>query len=81
MTLRFHDQECGDFTEQCGELKGGETVYVDGPYGSFNIEDPKTQKGLVLLAGGIGAAPVMSILHTLADEKDKRPVFLLLWQL
>jgi len=59
-----------------GELKGGETVYVDGPYGSFSLEDPITMNGLVLLAGGIGAAPIMSILHTLADEKDKRPVTL-----
>ena len=59
-----------------GELKGGETVYVDGPYGSFSLDDPLTKKGLVLLAGGIGAAPIMSILQTLADEKDKRPVTL-----
>jgi len=74
-TLRFTIKDAGDFTKSVGELKGGETVYVDGPYGSFNLEDEKTQKGLVLLAGGIGAAPVMSILHTLAQNKDKRPVF------
>jgi ferredoxin-NADP reductase len=33
------------------------------------------QKGLVLIAGGIGLAPVMSILHTLADRGDQRPVY------
>jgi len=49
---------------------------VDGPYGSFSLEDPRTEKGLVLLAGGIGVAPIMSILFTMADLKDKRPIYL-----
>jgi predicted ferric reductase len=75
--LRFSIKNVGDFTKAVGKIKGGETVYVDGPYGSFSTEDPKTKEGLVLLAGGIGAAPVMSILHTLADEKDKRPLIFL----
>jgi predicted ferric reductase len=74
--LRFSIKDAGDFTKAIGKLKGGETVYVDGPYGSFSLDDPCTQKGLVLLAGGIGAAPVMSILYTLADEKDQRPIYL-----
>ena len=73
--LRFSIKNLGDFTSTIGELKGGETVYVDGPFGSFSLEKPNTQKGLVLIAGGIGAAPVMSILHTLADGNDQRPVY------
>lgn len=74
--LHFSVKAVGDFTESVGKLKGGETVYVDGPYGSFTLEDKRTQKGMALLAGGIGIAPVMSILHTLADSKDKRPLHL-----
>ncbi|BBB47685.1 ferredoxin reductase family protein [Pelolinea submarina] len=74
--LRFSIKALGDFTRSIGDLKGGETVYVDGPYGSFCPDSPKTLKGLVMLAGGIGIAPVMSILHTLADQKDQRPLFL-----
>jgi predicted ferric reductase len=74
--LRFSIKAVGDFTESIGRLKGGETVYVDGPYGSFSLEDERTQKVLALLAGGIGVAPVMSILHTLADARDKRPLHL-----
>lgn len=72
--LRFSIKNLGDFTSTIGKLKGGEIVYVDGPFGSFSLQDRRTQKGLVLLAGGIGAAPIMSILHSLADAKDKRPV-------
>ncbi len=74
--LRFSIKAAGDFTAAVGQLKGGETVYVDGPYGDFSLSDPRTSRGLVLLAGGIGIAPVMSILHTLADEKDRRPLIL-----
>jgi len=74
--LRFSIKNVGDFTKSVGDLKGGETVYVDGPYGNFSIDNPRTKKGLVLLAGGIGVAPVMSILQTLADKKDTRPVTL-----
>jgi len=74
--LRFAIKNLGDFTKNIGDLKGGETVYVDGPYGSFSIDHPSAKKGLVLLAGGIGVAPIMSILHTLADTNDQRNVYL-----
>ena len=30
---------------------------------------------MVFLAGGIGSAPIMSMLNTLADSKDQRPVY------
>jgi predicted ferric reductase len=73
--LRFSIKDLGDFTSTIGKLVGGETVYVDGPYGSFSIDDPRTKNGLVLIAGGIGAAPVISILHTLHDRNDNRPVY------
>jgi len=74
--LRFSIKNLGDFTSSIGKLVGGETVYVDGPYGSFSVDEPNTKKGLVLLAGGIGIAPIMSILYSLYDEGDNRPVYL-----
>ena len=74
--LRFTIKALGDFSSSIGNLNGGETVYVDGPYGNFSLEDEKTTHGLVLLAGGIGIAPIMSILRTLADQKDERPLHL-----
>jgi len=74
--LRFSIKSLGDFSSSIGDLKGGERVYVDGPFGSFSLDNPRTQKGLVLLAGGIGSAPIMSILHSLVDSQDKRPVYL-----
>ena len=74
--LRFSIKNLGDFTSSIGKLVGGETVYVDGPYGRFSLDEPVTKNGLVLLAGGIGIAPIMSILYSLYDEGDNRPVYL-----
>ena len=73
--LRFSIKALGDFSSSIGKLKGGETVYVDGPFGSLTLKDPRSKKGMVLMAGGIGAAPMMSILHTLADNNDKRKIY------
>jgi predicted ferric reductase len=73
--LRFAIKELGDFTSTIKDLKPGHRVYVDGPYGYFNLHMKDMQEGFVLLAGGIGVAPVMSIVNTLADTHDKRPVY------
>ena len=73
--VRFAIKEAGDFTSTIKDLKPGDRVFVDGPYGEFNLQNENTQKGIVLLAGGIGVAPVLSIVNTLADTNDKRPVY------
>lgn len=73
--LRFSIKALGDFSSSIGLLKGGERVYVDGPFGSLTLNDRRSKRGFVLLAGGIGAAPVMSILYTLADNRDKRKIY------
>jgi predicted ferric reductase len=73
--LRFSIKNLGDFTSTIPHMKKGQRVYVDGPYGTFNLADPRMQNGLVLIAGGIGLAPVMSILNTLADRGDHRPCY------
>jgi predicted ferric reductase len=73
--LRFSIKVVGDFTNKVPALKPGDRVFVDGPYGAFNTHDLRAEKGFVLIAGGIGLAPVMSLLNTLADRSDKRPVY------
>ena len=73
--IRFAIKEAGDFTSTIKDLKPGDRVYVDGPYGYFHLHMEDMMEGFVLLAGGIGVAPVMSIMNTLADTNDKRPVY------
>lgn len=54
-------------------LSPGERVWVDGPYGAFSIDrEPGT--GLVLISGGSGVAPMLSMLRTMRDRGDPRPV-------
>lgn len=71
--LELTIKELGDYTARIGTVKIGERVYLEGPYGAFSI-DRQPQAGYVLIAGGIGVAPFMSILRTMADRRDRRPV-------
>lgn len=74
--LRFSIQVVGDFTSQVPTLEEGDAVYVDGPYGTSCVDEATDAEGFALIAGGIGAAPVMGILHSLAHIGDPRPVYL-----
>jgi predicted ferric reductase len=65
----------GDFTSQVSELAPGTTVYVDGPHGVFSI-DQDEGPGFGLIAGGVGIAGLISMLRTMADRHDVRPVVL-----
>ncbi len=65
----------GDFTGAIPDAPVGKRVYLDGPYGAFTIGNPADMH--VLIAGGIGVTPMMSMIRTLADRGDKRPVILL----
>ena len=68
-------RKLGDFTSRIDEVPVGRRVYIDGPYGAFTVGNPADMH--VLIAGGVGITPMMSMITTLADEGDKRPVILL----
>lgn len=65
----------GDFTSTVSELAPGTKVYVDGPHGVFSI-DQDEGPGFGLIAGGVGIAGLISMLRTMADRNDVRPVVL-----
>ncbi len=66
----------GPFTNKIRTLKPGDRVYVDGPYGAFNLDHFPNAKQLIFIPGGIGVTPIMSMLRTMADRGDKRPILL-----
>jgi predicted ferric reductase len=73
--VEFGIKELGDFTSRLGDVPIDTKAFIDGPHGSFSIDvDPAP--GYVFLAGGIGISPFMSMLRTMADRGDKRPVLL-----
>jgi len=66
-------KEAGDFTRTIGTLEPGTPVGIDGPYGDFTLEANDCD-GMLLLAGGVGIAPVIGLLRDMAARRDPRPV-------
>ena len=56
-------------------LRLGDQVWLDGPHGDMT---PASNAGVVLVAGGVGITPMLSILRTMARDGDARPVRVLL---
>ncbi len=74
--LTFTIKELGDFTSQIKTLKPGQLVYVDGPFGHFSTDRHPHAEQFAFIAGGVGITPIMSMLRTLADRGDRRPLTL-----
>jgi predicted ferric reductase len=64
----------GGFTRRAPELRPGTRVLLDGPHGSFSVR-PQADR-VVLIAGGIGITPAVSMLRSAADAGDRRPFIL-----
>jgi 3-phenylpropionate/trans-cinnamate dioxygenase ferredoxin reductase subunit len=64
----------GDFTARARSLRVGTRVLLDGPHGAYRPALPDA--GYVLVCAGIGITPAMSVLRTLAQDGDRRPVLL-----
>ncbi|MFH9778772.1 hypothetical protein ACH4MW_37940, partial [Streptomyces luteogriseus] len=65
----------GDFTSTVRTIAPGTRAYIDGPHGVFT-PDRNEGPGFVLIAGGVGITPMISILRTMADRSDNRPYLL-----
>jgi ferredoxin-NADP reductase/MOSC domain-containing protein YiiM len=57
----------------CNRAREGDVLDVSAPRGSFTIRPG--QNPVVLLSAGVGATPVMSMLHSLAAEKSQREIW------
>ena len=56
-------------------LAAGSTVQILPPAGAFCL-DPASTRPVVLIAGGIGITPFLSMLTSLAEQSSTRPTFL-----
>jgi ferredoxin-NADP reductase/MOSC domain-containing protein YiiM len=57
----------------CSRTHEGDVLDVSAPRGSFTLRPG--QNPVVLLSAGVGATPVMSMLHALAAEKSQREIW------
>jgi ferredoxin-NADP reductase len=74
--LEFGIRIQGDFTNASRDLRPGDRVDVMGPFGEFVI-DQDTDDNVILLAGGIGITPFMSMINYAHDSNLKLPITLL----
>ena len=66
----------GKFTEHVfNEMKEKAIVRFEGPFGQFQISD-KSNRPLLLIAGGTGFAPIKAMIEQLIESQDTRPVYL-----
>ncbi|WP_419756908.1 hypothetical protein [Anabaena sp. FACHB-595] len=75
--LEFGIKALGDFTKTIKDVKPGTKAFLDGPYGVFTTDRYENTAGFVFIAGGIGITPIISMLFTLAERKDERPLLLI----
>jgi ferredoxin-NADP reductase/MOSC domain-containing protein YiiM len=57
----------------CNHVRAGDVLDVSAPRGTFNLQPGDNP--VVLLSAGVGATPVMSMLHQLAAQKSQRQVW------
>lgn len=69
-------KEFGDFTGSVQGVRPGARAYLEGPFGVFTLE-AQPLDGAVLIMGGIGITPAMSILRTCRDRGERRPLILI----
>jgi len=56
-------------------LKEGDRVNMSGPYGEFFLQET-TNRSVVCIAGGVGLAPMKSIIQYMTEKKIDRKVYL-----
>ncbi|TFG62554.1 MAG: hypothetical protein E4H28_07515 [Gemmatimonadales bacterium] len=71
--VSFAIKEVGDFTRTIGSVQVGTSAYLDGPHGNMIVRG-KSGVGVAFIAGGVGLAPIMSILRQLREDRDRRPI-------
>lgn len=69
----FTIRGAGDFTRRIRRLLPGQQVWVDGPHGAFTSDLTNASAGFVLMAGGVGITPMLSMVRTAAHRGDPRP--------
>ncbi len=67
----FSIKKCGSLTDRLHSLSIGDQVTVRGPYGnSFPVDTALLGKDLLFIAGGIGLAPLRSVINYVFDKRD-----------
>ena len=75
--LQFTIRASGDWTRTAAHLSRGDQARIQGPFGRFGHLFTTPGREMILIAGGIGITPMLSMLRFMADHRDPRPVTLI----
>lgn len=76
--IGFTIKRSGDFTNTIGETRPGDTATVEGPFGLFShLARCPDVDPLVMIAGGVGITPMLSMLRWMAAHSDRRRIVLI----
>lgn len=73
--VRLIVRKAGNCTNAFGSIEPGTLVAIDGPHGSF-VLDASGEK-ILMIAGGVGIAPLLGMLKHAATTRDRRSFRLL----
>ena len=69
--VEFSIKKCGCVTEVIHSLEAGQQITVRGPYGrSFPVEGEFKGKDMLFIAGGIGLAPLRSVINYIRHYRN-----------
>lgn len=69
--MEFSIKKCGHLTDWLHEMEVGQQIAIRGPYGNaFPVETELKGKDLLFIAGGIGLAPLRSVINYVRDNRD-----------
>ncbi len=68
--MEFSIKKCGCLTEWLHAMDVGQQITIRGPYGKpFPVEEDLKGKDLLFIAGGIGLAPLRSVINYVRDNR------------
>lgn len=69
--MEFSIKKCGCLTSWIHMLEPGQQITIRGPYGNgFPVETELRSKDLLFIAGGIGLAPLRSVINYCLDNRE-----------
>jgi len=69
--MEFSIKRCGILTNYLHSMEVGDQVTIRGPYGNpFPVDTSLLNKDILFIAGGIGLAPLRSVINYVFDKRD-----------
>lgn len=79
-SIEFMIKEAGDWTDSLANIKEGDIATLEGPYGDFlpkAVEVSDEEVPFILLGGGIGLTPCLSVLRHEVEKGSQREIHLI----